>query len=77
MQSSTKLFSVAVAPRAKQNKVVQIDTTHLKVWVTITPEHGKANAAVIKLLARFFDVPQSRITIKRGITSSTKLVVVE
>lgn len=70
-------LTLRVISRAKQDKVQQIDETHFKVWVTATAEKGKANNAVIRLLAEYFDVPQSSITIKRGATAKTKLIAIE
>jgi uncharacterized protein YggU (UPF0235/DUF167 family) len=37
---------------------------------------GAANAAVIKMLSQYFDVPKSRISIVRGATSHDKVVSV-
>mgnify|MGYP000427444852 CR=1 FL=1 len=45
----------------------------LKVAVTAAPEGGKANAAVIKLLAKALGVPKSRLTLIQGATSRDKV----
>jgi len=49
----------------------------LRVSVTAPPEDGKANAAVIALLARAWRVPKRDITVVRGAGSRQKTVRVE
>jgi uncharacterized protein YggU (UPF0235/DUF167 family) len=46
----------------------------LKVAVTAAPEDGKANAAVIALLAREWGVAKSAISVVAGATDRRKLV---
>ncbi len=46
----------------------------LKVAVTAAPEDGKANAAVIALLAREWGVVKSAISVVSGATDRRKLV---
>jgi len=47
------------------------------VRVTATPEKGKANEKVIKLLAKHFKVAKSQVKIIRGLTSRNKTVEIE
>jgi hypothetical protein len=44
------------------------------VKVTAPPEKGKANDAVIEILADYFDVPKSSISIIGGKSTRVKLV---
>ena len=44
----------------------------LKVGVTAGPEDGKANEAVVKLLAKAWGVPKSRIAVVSGATDRNK-----
>ena len=46
----------------------------LRVYVTTVPEGGKANAAVLKLLAKALGVPKSRLRIVQGETGRDKVV---
>ena len=62
MTNSVKKFNVRVTSHAKQNKVVD-DNGVLRVYTTVAPENGRANAAVIDLLSEYFDVPKSKIQI--------------
>ena len=49
----------------------------LVVWVTKVPEKGKANEAVIKLLAKHFKVAKSEVKIVRGMTGRNKVVEID
>ncbi|SMH49851.1 DUF167 domain-containing protein [Maritimibacter sp. HL-12] len=64
-------IAVRVTPRAARN-MVTVTETGLKVSVTTVPEDGKANAAVIKLVAHALGVPKSALTLTRGATSRDK-----
>ena len=45
-----------------------------KASVTAVPEHGKANTALLRLLAKEWKLPQSSRTIIKGITERRKIV---
>ncbi len=49
----------------------------LKVRVSAPPEKGKANAAVIKVLAAALGVPEKSMHIVHGITSARKVVEID
>lgn len=65
-------LAVRVTPRASRNAVLR-DGDALRVTVTTVPEGGKANAAVVKLLAKALGIPKSRLELLRGETSRDKL----
>jgi len=44
------------------------------VRVKAVPKEGKANEAVIELVARHFKVPKSVVTIVTGLTSRNKII---
>ncbi len=69
-------LSVNVIPKASRNKVEQLGEQQYKVWVTAVPEDGKANAAVIKLLAKHLGVTKSQLEILSGANSRTKVIEV-
>jgi len=78
--SQAATLRVRVTPRSSINAVAgwadaQHDTLLLKV--TAPAEGGKANDAIIKLLADELDIPKSAVTIRRGETSRIKLVALE
>jgi uncharacterized protein (TIGR00251 family) len=66
-------LSVTVKPGARIDEV-SIDGTMLVVKTRAAPREGKANQAVIKLLARYFHIPPSSVRIVSGITSRNKVV---
>lgn len=63
-----------VTPRAEKNEIVKISEGEYRAKVTSPPEKGKANAAVIELLADHFDVPKSKINIIAGKTAKIKII---
>ena len=65
-------IAVRVTPRAARNAVL-LDGDMIRVTVTVVPEDGKANAAVIKLLAKALGVAKSRLVLVRGASSRDKL----
>ncbi len=65
---------VHVHPRARQEKIKKIDDGLYRAWVTAPPDKGKANDALITLLAREFKVAKSSVRIIIGKTAREKLV---
>lgn len=70
------IFTVRVVPRASQSEIVGEHDGALKVRIASPPVDGAANAELIKLLAKSFDVPKSAIEIIGGQTSKTKQIKV-
>ncbi len=68
--------SIRVIPKAKQNKVV-VEKDRLKVYLTAPAIEGRANEALIKILAEYLNVRKSEIRIIRGEKSRDKVVLVE
>ena len=68
---------VRVTPRAGRNEVIKISEGEYKVKVTTPPEKGKANKSVIDLLADYFRVPKSFISIVGGKTTRIKIIDIE
>lgn len=74
MNDSKQTFNVRVMPRARQNSVDVASDGTIRVHTTAAPTDGAANAAVIKMLARHFDVPKTSIKIIRGETARNKII---
>ena len=70
------VVSVRVTPRAGRNEVKGVANGMLQIRTTAPPADGKANAAALKLLAEFIDVPPSKIKLLRGSTSRNKQFLV-
>jgi len=65
---------IKVSPRSSKNEIVQLSEGEYKVKLTAPPVDGQANEALIKLLAKFFGVPKSAISIVGGKTAKIKMV---
>ena len=70
-------LKVRVQPNASRDQVVGYVEDTLRLQVAVPPQGGKANAAVVSLLAKALGVTKSRVQIVRGHASREKLVVVE
>lgn len=67
------LLSVRVQPRASRDEIVgPHGDDALKVRITAPPVDGKANAHLIRFLAKAFRVPRSRVTLVGGDSSRSK-----
>jgi len=67
-------LSVKVIPGASSDNIGGWLGDALKIRVQAPPEGGKANAAVIRLLAARLGIPKKRISIVQGLTSARKVV---
>ena len=75
--SNGVLVTVKVTPRARHEAVEPAgQDAALRVRVTEAPESGKANAAVIALLARHWRVPKSSLAMVTGGSSRIKRILV-
>ena len=54
--------------------MLEVSSTTLKAAVTAPAEDGKANAAVIALLADEWHLPKSAFSLLKGATSRTKTI---
>lgn len=68
-----------VIPRSKTTLVEITEVTpsniSLKIKVRAAPEDGKANDEVIRILADYFAIPKSKISLKSGYTSRNKVLI--
>jgi uncharacterized protein (TIGR00251 family) len=53
-----------------------VESGRLKIRITTPPEKGKANEAVVELLAKNLKVPKSSIKIVSGHTSRIKKILI-
>jgi uncharacterized protein YggU (UPF0235/DUF167 family) len=71
-----KIF-VEAKTRAKEEKVKKIDKNHFVVFVKEAPEKGKANKAILKLLAHYFKINLSQIRILSGFSFKKKIIEIK
>ena len=72
---------IRLTPRAARSRVEGVGAgadggAVLKVAVTAPPEKGKANAAMITLLAKAWRLPKTSMAITAGVTARRKTLLV-
>jgi uncharacterized protein len=67
-------IDIAVKPRSSRESVGPIQGDRLCVAVNAPPVDGKANEAVVRVLAQTFKVARSAVAIVRGETGRKKTV---
>ena len=68
--------TVRVHPRARAERL-EWDGSTLQLWVREPPADGRANAAVIRAVARWADVAPSQVAIVSGAAARHKLVEID
>jgi len=71
--------TVRLTPKAGRDRIAGLAADAegqalLKVQVTAVPEDGKANAALLKLLAKAWRLPRTTMTIVQGATDRRKVI---
>ncbi len=67
--------NVTIKPNSTKGPLVELQADGvLVVYVREVAADNKANEALIKILAEYYDAPKSRVRIVRGATSRSKLV---
>ncbi len=74
---SVRLTPKAAAERLGGLVATPDGSTALKAAVTAAPEDGRANAALLRMLAKAWRVPKSSLRIAMGATDRRKLVHVD
>lgn len=75
-QDGAVRFRVKVQARARREEVAGVQSGVLRVRVNAPPLEGRANRAVIALLAAYLRIPKSSIKIAAGERAPAKLVEV-
>jgi uncharacterized protein len=70
------ILPVRAHPGARRNEIRGVQDGMLKVSVTQSPEKGKANKALIELLAKQLGLKKSQIGLVAGETSHQKRLLV-
>ena len=68
------LLHVRITPKSGDNKIIGLHDGMLKVLVTAVPEKGKANAALVKLIAKTLGIAKTSIHIVSGATARNKIL---
>lgn len=70
------IVNVKVIPGAKKN-LVKPEEHQLKVYLTAPPVEGKANEALVEVLAGHFSVHQRQVRIIKGLKSRHKTIMID
>ena len=70
-------FSVKVRPGAAPSAIQGIEGDFLKVRLAAPPVDGKANEELIRLLSGLLHLPKSKISIRAGVFSRQKVLLLE
>lgn len=77
-QNIPDTLNIKVTPKAKSERIKKETGTDgavlYKIYVTAAPEDGKANEAVLKLVAKALGIARSKLTITHGHTSRNKTI---
>lgn len=65
---------IKVIPRSSKNEITKISEGEYKVKLTAPPVDGQANDMLIKVLAEYFDVSRSKLTIIGGKSAKIKII---
>jgi uncharacterized protein len=74
MEAVSTRLRLRVAPGAAQAGVVGRHGESWKVRVSAAPEDGRANEAVVRLLAETLDLPRAAVTLVSGHNRRDKIV---
>ena len=67
---------VHAQPGAKRSEIVGPHGDALKIKIKAVPEDGKANAALLKFLAKAWDLPRGSLSLLSGAASRRKTVLI-
>ena len=69
-------ISLKVMPKASADRIEGVEAGAVRVRVTAAPDKGKANARVVKLLAKALGVPAGSVSIVADERSRSKIAEV-
>jgi uncharacterized protein (TIGR00251 family) len=76
-QGDALTLSCHIQPKSSRDEIVGLYGDSVKIRITAPPVDGKANAHLIKILAKLFGVSKSAVTITSGKSGRTKVVRIE
>ncbi|MBU2965659.1 MULTISPECIES: DUF167 domain-containing protein [Amphritea] len=76
-QDDSLILRCHLQPKASNDAIVGLHDDSVKIRITAPPIEGKANAHLIKFLAKQFGVAKSSVTILKGELGRQKRVKIE
>ena len=70
-------LNLHVQPGAKRSEIAGLHGDALKIRLAAPPMEGRANEALLKFIAKLFDVPLRQVELKRGEKSRDKIILVQ
>lgn len=70
------LLPVQAQPAARRDGITGVHDGRLKVACTQAPEKGKANKALVKILANSLQLKRSQVSLHSGETTSRKVFLI-
>lgn len=75
--TSKQIITVKVSAGARTEVVEEIAPYILKIRTQAPPEKGKANARVAELIAEYYGISPSDVTLLRGATNREKIFTID
>jgi uncharacterized protein len=76
-QGESLLLHCQLQPRSSRNEIVGVHNNRLKICITAPPVDGKANKHLIAIMAKWFGVSKSHISIARGEAGRMKTLCID
>ena len=70
-------LEIHLQPGTKSNAIVSFNDGVLYVKVTALPQKGRANQALLELMAQALGIPKSAVAIIRGHTTRNKVIAIQ
>jgi uncharacterized protein (TIGR00251 family) len=70
------LIPVLAQPAAKRSAIVKFHAGAVKIAVNQPPDKGRANEAILEVLAKTLDLPLRSLELVAGATSRRKMVLI-
>lgn len=67
-------IAISVKPNSGKSEIEKLDDGSFVVRLKSAPVDGKANEELVRLLSKYFHVPQTSICITRGSNGKKKIV---
>ena len=72
--SKTINLIISVIPKSSKSEIIEENNNYLKIKLKAAPVKGEANAELIKLLSKKYNVSKSRVEIIKGLNTKNKRV---
>ena len=70
-------INIHVLPRSSQSKITGLHDDSVKVKLTKPPVDGQANAECCRVIAKYFGLSKSQVSVLKGASSRQKTLLVE